>query len=86
MRRSSTTGTVAVKIAGKLDAALVNSILETRGERAAGTITVKASVAGTAHEPQIRGVVQLANGDLRDYAQGIHLGDINARLVGGEAS
>lgn len=79
----STSGTVALRIAGKLDAALMNSILEARGERAAGTITVKASVAGTAHEPQIRGVVELAKGDLRDYAQGIHLGDINARLVGG---
>jgi translocation and assembly module TamB len=78
----STTGAVALRIAGKLDAVLMDSILETRGERAAGTITVKASVAGTAHEPQIRGVVQLANGDLRDYSEGIHLGDINARLVG----
>jgi translocation and assembly module TamB len=77
-----TTGNVALTIAGKLDAALMNSILETRGERAAGTITVKASVAGTAHEPQIRGMVRLANGDLRDYAEGIHLGNINARLVG----
>ena len=79
----SSGGTVALRIAGKLDAALMNSILEARGERAAGTISIKASVAGTAHEPQIRGVVQLANGDLRDYAEGIHLGDINARLVGG---
>ncbi|HEV2268748.1 MAG TPA: translocation/assembly module TamB domain-containing protein [Steroidobacteraceae bacterium] len=78
------TGTVALRIAGKLDAALMNSILETRGERAAGTIIVKASVAGTAHEPQIRGMVQLANGDLRDYSEGIHLGDINARLVGNQ--
>jgi translocation and assembly module TamB len=76
-------GTVALRVAGKLDAALMNSILEARGERAAGTISVKASVGGTAHEPQIRGVVQLAHGDLRDYAEGIHLGDINARLVGG---
>ena len=79
----STAGTVALRIAGRLDAALMNSILETRGERAAGTITVKASVNGTAQEPQIRGMVQLANGDLRDYSQGIHLGDISARLVGG---
>src|SRR6185312_389499 len=37
------TGKVALRIAGKLDAALMNSILEARGERAAGTITVKAS-------------------------------------------
>jgi translocation and assembly module TamB len=77
------TGAVALRIAGRLDAALMNSILEARGERAAGKITINATVAGTAHEPQIRGVLQLAKGDLRDYAQGIHLGDINARLVGG---
>ena len=79
----STTGAVALRLAGKLDAALMNSILEARGERAAGTIAVDASVTGTAHEPQIRGVMRLANGDLRDYAEGIHLEDINARLVGG---
>lgn len=77
-----TTGTVALKLAGKLDVALMNSILEQRGERAGGTLTVNASVSGTVHEPQIRGVVQLANGDVRDYSAGAHLDDINARLVG----
>jgi translocation and assembly module TamB len=70
-------------MAGRMDVALMNSILEARGERAAGTLTVNARVSGTAHAPQIRGVVQLANGDLRDYAQGVHLDDITARLVGG---
>src|SRR6185312_6053637 len=55
-----------------------------RGERAAGTITLDAKVAGTAQMPQIEGTVGLANGDLRDYAKGIHLEDINARLVGGQ--
>jgi translocation and assembly module TamB len=79
----NTTGSVALKLAGRLDVALMNSILEQRGERAAGTLTVNASVSGTPHEPQIRGVVQLANGDLRDYAQGVHVDHINARLVGG---
>jgi translocation and assembly module TamB len=79
----STTGTVALKVGGKMDVALMNSILEQRGERAAGTLTVNAAVSGAASEPQIRGVVQLADGDLRDYAQGAHLDHINARLVGG---
>ena len=79
----SATGTVALKLAGRMDVALMNSILEERGERAAGTLTVNASVSGAASEPQIRGVVQLADGDLRDYAEGVHLGHINARLVGG---
>ncbi|HEX8756021.1 MAG TPA: translocation/assembly module TamB domain-containing protein, partial [Steroidobacteraceae bacterium] len=78
-----TTGAVALKVAGRLDVALMNPILEARGERAAGLLTVRASVSGTAHKPQIEGAVRLANGDLRDYAEGIHLQDINARLVGG---
>ena len=80
----STTGTVALRLGGKMDVALMNSILEERGERAAGTLTVNASVSGAVHQPQIRGVVRLANGDLRDYAEGVHLEDINARLVGGQ--
>lgn len=78
------TGAVALRLGGKMDVALMNSILEARGERAAGTLTVDASVSGTAHEPQIRGVVRLTNGDVRDYAEGVHLDDINARLVGGQ--
>ncbi|HEY1891691.1 MAG TPA: translocation/assembly module TamB domain-containing protein [Steroidobacteraceae bacterium] len=77
------TGTVALKLAGRMDVALMNSILEQRGERAGGTLTVNASVSGAAREPQIRGVVELADGDLRDYAEGAHLDHINARLVGG---
>ncbi|MGA7537681.1 MAG: translocation/assembly module TamB domain-containing protein [Steroidobacteraceae bacterium] len=80
----SSTGTVALRVAGTMDAALMNSILEARGEQAAGTLTVDASVSGTTHAPQIRGVVRLANGDLRDYAEGVHLDHINARLVGSQ--
>jgi len=78
------TGKVAIRIAGRMDVALMNSILEARGERATGTLTVDASVAGTAHAPKIRGVVLLRNGDLRDYAEGVHLDHINARLAGGQ--
>lgn len=77
-------GSVALKVAGRMDAALMNSVLEARGERAAGTLTVNASVAGTAHAPRIRGVVSLVDGDLRDYAEGVHLDHVNARLVGGQ--
>jgi len=77
-------GAVALDLTGRVDAALMNSFLEARGERAAGTIGIDARVAGTAHEPQISGTVSLANGDVRDYAEGIHLQDINARLVGGQ--
>jgi translocation and assembly module TamB len=80
----SAAGAVALKLSGTLDAALMNSILEARGERAAGMLTIDASVAGTARAPQIEGTVRLANGALRDYAEGIHVEDINARLVGSQ--
>lgn len=75
-------GSLSLKLAGKMDAALMNAVLEARGERAAGTLTVDATVSGSVRAPQIQGVVQVAHGDLRDYAQGIHVYDINARLVG----
>ncbi|MGH8217172.1 MAG: translocation/assembly module TamB domain-containing protein [Steroidobacteraceae bacterium] len=77
-------GTVALKLGGRMDAALMNSLLEARGEHAEGTLTIEATVKGTAHEPQIGGTILLANGDVRDYAEGIHLQNINAKLVGGK--
>ncbi len=76
------TGQLALRLAGKMDAALTNPFLEARGERAAGTLTVDATVSGGVRAPQIQGSVQLANGDLRDYAEGVHIADINARLIG----
>ena len=78
----SRSGHLALKLTGRMDVALVNAILEARGERAAGTLTVDARVSGRVQAPRIRGVVTLANGDLRDYAAGVHVDDINARLVG----
>lgn len=80
------TGAFAMKIRGQLDTALMNSILEEHGEHAAGTLTVAATVNGTARAPQIAGTVRFTHGDLRDYAEGIHLGDINAQLIGGQGS
>ncbi|MHB1869313.1 MAG: translocation/assembly module TamB domain-containing protein [Steroidobacteraceae bacterium] len=78
----SATGRLGLKLTGKMDAALANAFLEARGDRAQGTLTVDAHVDGTVGAPQIHGVMQLANGDLRDYANGVHINDINARLVG----
>lgn len=75
-------GALNLKLAGSLDAALANAMLEARGDRAQGTLTVDAHVEGTASAPEIRGVVRLTHGDLRDYANGIHFSDVNARLVG----
>ena len=77
-------GALNLKLAGKLDAALANPILEARGERAAGTLTVALALSGAARSPEIGGTLELTHGDLRDYAQGLHLADISAHLVAGQ--
>lgn len=76
--------TVDLKLAGKLDVAFANAFLEAHGERAAGTLSVDATVTGPAQDAEIGGSIELTHGDMRDYAQGVHLGDITAHLVGGE--
>ncbi len=76
--------TVDLKLSGKLNAAFANAMLEAHGERAAGTFTVDATVTGPAQAAEIGGSIQLSHGDLRDYAQGIHLDDISAHIVGGQ--
>jgi translocation and assembly module TamB len=71
-----------LKLTGKLDAALANPMLEAQGRRAAGTVAVNAAVGGAPGSPQLSGTLDLADGELRDYVQGVHLSDITAHLVG----
>jgi translocation and assembly module TamB len=77
----SPNGALNLKITGSLDAELANPMLEARGERAAGALAVNAAVTGTPRSPEIGGTFDFAHGDLRDYAQGVHLTDITAHLV-----
>jgi translocation and assembly module TamB len=76
--------TVDLSLSGKIDAAFANAFLEAHGERAAGTLTVDATVTGPAQTAEIGGSIQLDHGDIRDYAQGVHFGDIAAHIVGGQ--
>jgi translocation and assembly module TamB len=75
--------TVDLRFTGMLDVAFANAFLEAHGERAAGTLAVNATITGPARDAEIGGSVELAHGDIRDYAQGVHLGDITGHLVGG---
>lgn len=75
-------GDLSLKLKGQLDAALANPLLEAHGERAAGTITIDATVTGPARSPEVGGTVDLARGEVRDYLQGIHLSDMTAHLTG----
>jgi translocation and assembly module TamB len=75
-------GTADLKLAGALDLALANPILEAGGRHVAGTVVIDTTVKGTTANPQIAGTVQLADGGVRDYTQGISLTDITGRLSG----
>jgi translocation and assembly module TamB len=77
---------IDLKLNGKLDAALANPWLEARGERMAGEATVNATVKGSVRSPEVGGTIDLANGDLRDYVQGLHLSNITAHLTGSQGS
>jgi translocation and assembly module TamB len=75
-------GKLNFKLAGKLDAALANPMLEARGERAAGVLSVDTGVTGDSRSPEIAGTIDLTEGDLRDYTQGLHLSGITAHVIG----
>jgi translocation and assembly module TamB len=75
-------GALNLKISGSLDVGMVNTLLEARGQHAAGRLDVDATVAGNVAAPEIEGTVNLTKGSLRDYARGVGLTDITAAIVG----
>lgn len=79
-------GAANLAIAGKLSVGIINPMLEARGMQAAGDISIDATVRGPLTDPAIEGAVALNNGSLRDYARGIGLTDINARLTGSQGT
>jgi translocation and assembly module TamB len=79
-------GALDLKISGNLDVGMINSLLEARGQHAAGVLEVDATVAGSVAAPQIDGTVNLTKGSVRDYARGVSLTDITAVVVGSEGT
>jgi translocation and assembly module TamB len=75
-------GAVDMKISGKLDAGLLNPLLEARGQHASGELDVDAAVGGSVADPQIGGTFNFSKGSLRDYGRGLSLSDITAQLEG----
>jgi translocation and assembly module TamB len=79
-------GGLDLKIAGQLPIALLNPLLEARGQHAEGALDIDVSVAGSVAEPQIGGTAALSKGSFRDYGRGVNLTAISAQLVGSEAA
>jgi translocation and assembly module TamB len=79
-------GALKLKLTGKLDAGLANPVLEARGERAAGVFNIDTTITGRLDAPEIAGTIDLADGDVRDYAQGLHLSGITAHAIGSQGT
>ncbi|WP_408737027.1 translocation/assembly module TamB domain-containing protein [Acetobacter fallax] len=78
---TSKTGPIGLQTHGNLDLSLANAMLGASGRQALGQISFALSVAGTAASPQATGTVTLHNGDVQDFAQGLHLQNIEAAIV-----
>jgi translocation and assembly module TamB len=79
-------GTLALRAGGMLDLALLDPMLAAGGRRVRGRVTLDTTIAGTAAAPMVAGTAQLVGGEVQDYASGLHLSDIVARLEGSGAT
>lgn len=69
---------------GALDLSLANGVLGAQGRQLMGQARVGLRVQGSLAAPRVSGTVTLEKGDFQDFAAGVHLADINGRLVGNE--
>lgn len=72
---------LALKVSGRTDLAVANTMLSVGGQRVTGSATLDLSVAGNLAEPRVQGTVSLAGGTFVDSLQGVQLNDINGRLA-----
>jgi translocation and assembly module TamB len=79
-------GPLDLKLLGQLDLKTLNPLLEAHGRHAAGILSLDATVVGSTADPEIGGTVELAQGDLRDYAQGVHFTEVTAHIEGGHGT
>ncbi|MBV9757166.1 MAG: hypothetical protein JO047_08945, partial [Alphaproteobacteria bacterium] len=75
-------GSLNLRATGGVNLAVLNPLTEAQGIRVRGQITLNAGVAGTLAAPAATGTLQLAGGEVQDFARGAHLSDIEATLEG----
>lgn len=77
----SRTGALDLHTSGSIDLAIANPILLANGEAVRGLLAVDARAGGTLAAPRLAGGATLSGGDVRDYAAGVHLSAVTARLA-----
>ena len=79
-------GVLDLKIGGILDVAMINPLLEARGQHAGGRLDIDATIGGSVVAPEIGGTVNLTKGSLRDYGRGVNVSDMKAEVFGSQGS
>jgi translocation and assembly module TamB len=74
------TGALNLRARGSVDLMLLDPVLQASGRQARGMAALDVTVGGTAQAPRIGGTVSLAHGEIQDFAQGVHLTGITARI------
>jgi len=71
-------GAMDLRATGAVDLKVLDPLLAGEGRRARGQITLDATIAGTIAAPQASGALRLANGDVQDIGQGLHVSGLDA--------
>ena len=74
-------GPLDLHAVGGLDLALLDPILSAQGRRLRGKLAIDAGVSGTLAAPRSSGTVRLAGGEIQDFAQGLHIDQIEATIA-----
>ena len=73
-------GALDLRATGGVDLKLLDPVLTAAGRRALGRLTLNLLVQGTPAAPRLNGTVQLANGEVQDFAQGVRISALNGTL------
>lgn len=73
-------GALDLRTGGHVDLTLLDPILGATGQRAAGNLSLDATITGSTAAPRISGGITLARGEIQDFVQGLHITDIAARI------
>ena len=72
--------TLKLHLAGSTDLQIFNPILVAGGRQARGRVSMDFDIAGAASAPHISGSAKLTDGEIQDFARGVHVRAINATI------
>ncbi len=73
-------GALDLRAGGAVDLAMLDPLLSANAQRVQGRVALDATIGGTLAAPALAGTARLTGGDVRDFAQGLHLSNMTALL------